>query len=199
MRRIFSIVLSVVALFAGCSSDAVLDEPIDEVEMSDKVAEFMCNMVKNTVSAEEFAKYAVGYGWRNVAEYDVDNQTGKIAETDTWGRENSYSEIVGAGPTDIVIEKDSLSWYFAYDAKPIFAYTSIPYQYVEKKGVMHYFKMYDACMLSMRVVSIDSERMVMLTLAGKKASGGPLYSLITYRRMTSDEREEMVKKCEKIN
>lgn len=195
MKRIFPLFILAMTLITACGSDDELENTTDKTTLSEEISDFMCKTVETTVTADEFLKYAVGYGWKNIAEYRVDNKTGKAEDKDMWGRDadNPSEGLDGASPTNLSFLKDAINSYFFFDAGPFCAYTSKAYQYDVNKGIIFYNELTKSNTLSMRVVSIDERRMVALCFAAVTGSYIPVYTYVTYERMTKEEFEEMVR------
>lgn len=192
MKKFIPLCLLAMTMFSACSNDDEVVSPTEQTEVQDVIESFLCKTVPTVVSVDVFEKYAIGHAWKNVAEYEVDNKTGKAKDCDIWGRDGKTAGMYGGSPVHLAIEKGQLTSYYYADAIPADVYSTTVYKY-DAGGIRLFSEKEQTYRLTHRIVSLDADKMVVLSHAGYHADRSPLYLYTTYQRMTQEERDAMVK------
>ena len=104
MKTKFLMILLAAGLLASCSEE---DNPVGKFNSS---GEFIVD-IKQPVSAEDFSRCAVGYGWREAETYEIMSD-GTVAKKDYW------EGMCGGGPLSYEFGEGRATLFVYMDAYP---------------------------------------------------------------------------------
>lgn len=184
--KLFNIFLSITlcALFLACSSDddmTTLDEGTPN--------EYIITIAQSHIKSDVFKTQVIGFGWRNVAEYEYDLKTNTFSEKDFFGRDekNPHGVVVGGGPLDYFFGEDAIVHYSVTIYPPMpeidgaWAHKN-PYTYDAEKGCLA---------IPNTPVRYVLEQLKDNKLTMVQTEGNGHYSRIILERMTVEELAKM--------
>ena len=170
--RIATMLLLAAGLLASCDKD----NPLGEYNSS---GEFVVND-REIVSADEFSRYALGYGWREAETYEIKDD-GTAMEQPYWeGR-------VGGGPEFYEFGEGKATRFVYLDAYPADAHFDYTMQYDETTGRV-YFDGREA----FTVLNVSSQKIWIVKPGGVRGGDNKkIYLYIVLQRLSDEQLQKV--------
>lgn len=164
--NIFTMLLLAFAMSAltACSDDEDFNIPIPQ-----------------QMTAEYVTATLDGKGWTHVESHE-------IKSNGTFEKEEYWSGLVGASPSDYSFSGDSVTTYSYIDAYPISGYRKRSYTYNEGSNSL----MADGKEM-FKIISLNENEMKLIKYQAIDGNGKKIYVYSTYRAMSSTELAECIK------
>lgn len=164
--NIFTMLLLAFAMSAltACSDDEDFNIPIPQ-----------------QMTAEYVTATLDGKGWMHVESHE-------IKSNGTFEKEEYWSGLVGASPSDYSFSGDSVTTYSYIDAYPISGYRKRSYTYDEGSNSL----MADGKEM-FKIISLNENEMKLIKYQAIDGNGKKIYVYSTYRAMSSTELAECIK------
>ncbi|WP_300701932.1 hypothetical protein [Bacteroides sp.] len=136
----------------------------------------------SAISKESFGETVVGYGWKHVSTYEIE-ENGECL------KKEYYTDLEGAGPHYYYFESaTTLKTYMHMDAYPANGFRTSAFEYMDANRVVG-----NNQHTILQIVSVDKDLLKVVEYLAVRAGGTKVYGYVTYKRMTEQE----LKECQK--
>lgn len=136
----------------------------------------------SAISKESFGETVVGYGWKHVSTYEIE-ENGECL------KKEYYTDLEGAGPHYYYFESaTTLKTYMHMDAYPANGFRTSAFEYMDANRVVG-----NNQHTILQIVSVDKDLLKVVEYLAVRAGGQKIYGYSIYKRMSAQELEQCQK------